>query len=90
MEDQDLRNLIEKLHVEIQSAQTVDEKGQELLIHLESDIRDLLERAGVKGDTVHPSTIQRLEEGLDHFEVTHPALTLLISKLLESLSKVGI
>jgi hypothetical protein len=89
MDDQELRKLIEQLHVEIQNTHTVDEKGQELLVHLESDIRELLERAGGKGATVHPSTLRRLEEGLDHFEVTHPALTFLISKLLESLSNVG-
>jgi hypothetical protein len=90
MEDQELRKLIEKLHAEIQDTQTIDEKGQALLVHLESDIRGLLERVGGKGALVHPSTIQRLEEGLDHFEVTHPSLTILISQLLESLSKVGI
>jgi hypothetical protein len=90
MDNQEFRKLIEKLHAEIQNTQTIDEKGQELLVHLESDIRGLLDRAAVQEASIHPSTIQRLEEGLDHFEVTHPALTLLISKLLESLSKVGI
>jgi hypothetical protein len=37
MDDHELRKLIEQLHAEIQNAQTVDEKGQELLTHLESD-----------------------------------------------------
>ena len=90
MDDQELRELIEKLHTEIQNAQNVDEKGQELLLHLESDIRELLNRTIKIGAPVRPSTIRRLEEGLDQFEVTHPALTLLLSKLLESLSNVGI
>jgi predicted ATPase len=31
-----------------------------------------------------------MEEGLDHFEVTHPTLTILLSRLLEALSNVGI
>ena len=90
MDDQELRELIEKLHTEIQNTHSVDEKGQELLLHLESDIRELRNRTGKIGTTVHPSTIRRLEEGLDQFEVTHPALTILLSKLLESLSNVGI
>jgi hypothetical protein len=90
MDEQELRELIEKLHAEIQNTHSVDERGQELLLHLESDIRDLLNRTGKLGTPVHPSTLRRLEEGLDQFEVTHPALTLLLSKLLESLSNVGI
>ncbi|MGB8214778.1 MAG: DUF4404 family protein [Anaerolineales bacterium] len=90
MDDQELRKLIEQLHSEIQNTTTVDEKGQELLLHLDADIRELLDRTGGYGIPVHPSTIQRMEEGLEHFEVTHPALTTLLAKLLESLSNVGI
>jgi hypothetical protein len=90
MDDQELRELIEKLHAEIQNTHTVDKKGQKLLFHLESDIRELLERTGEMGAPVHPSTLRRLEEGLDHFEVTHPALTIILSRVLEALSNVGI
>jgi hypothetical protein len=90
MDDQELRKLIEQLHIEIQNTRTVDEKGQELLLHLEADIRALLARADGDAVAIHPSTLRRLQEGLDHFEVTHPTLTILISNLLEGLSKVGI
>ena len=90
MDDLELRKLIESLHAEIQNTQTVDEKDQELLVHLEADIRSLLARTGEAVAPVHPSTLRRMQEGLDHFEVTHPTLTILISKLLEALSNVGI
>jgi hypothetical protein len=90
MDDQELRELIEKLHDEIQNTDTVDEKGRELLTHLETDIRALLDQSGGNAIPVHPSTVQRLQEGLDHFEVTHPTLTILISRVLEGLSNVGI
>ena len=90
MDDQEFRKLIEQLHSELQNAQTVDEKGKELLLHLDSDIRELLDRTGGYGVPIRPSTIRRLEEGLDHFEVTHPDLTILISKLLESFNNVGL
>jgi hypothetical protein len=39
---------------------------------------------------LHPSIVQRLEGALNHFEVTHPDLTTMISKLLDSLSNAGI
>jgi hypothetical protein len=34
--------------------------------------------------------IQRLENAIDHFEITHPHLTMLISKIMDSLSSAGI
>ena len=90
MDDEALRKLIEQLHAEIQNTHTVDKKGQELLTKLEADIQELLDRTEGNVTPVHPSTIQRLEEGLSHFEVTHPALTELLSRLLETLSNAGI
>jgi predicted nucleic acid-binding Zn-ribbon protein len=90
MDDEALRKLIEQLHAEIQNTHTVDEKGQELLAKLEADIQELLDRTEGSVTPVHPSTIQRLEEGLSHFEATHPALTALLSRFLEALSNVGI
>ncbi len=90
MDDQELRKLIEQLQAEIQSTHTVDEKGKELLLHLESEINDLLGRPDVIATPVHPSTLKRLEESLDHFEISHPELTTLLARLLESLSNVGI
>jgi hypothetical protein len=90
MDDHELRKLIEQLHAEIQNTQALDKKGQELLAHLESDIRELLNRTEGKGEPVRPSTVQRLEESLDHFEATHPDLAKLLFNLLESLSNAGI
>jgi hypothetical protein len=90
MDDLELRKLIEQLHAEIQNTHTVDKKGQDLLHQLEAEIQQLLGRTDAIVTPVHPSTLQRLEEGLDHFEITHPDLTILISRLLESLSNVGI
>jgi len=45
MDKQELRELVEKLHAEIQNAHSVNEKGLELVLYLESDIRDLLNRS---------------------------------------------
>jgi phage gp36-like protein len=84
------RELLQQLHDEINNTQTVDEKGSELLRDLEGDIRALLERSEEHPLQVHPSIIQRLENALDHYEVTHPELTTLISKVLDSLSNAGI
>jgi hypothetical protein len=90
MDNKEFRNQLHQLHEEIKNTRTVDEKGSELLRDLEVDIRDLLERSGENLVPLHPSIVQRLEAALSHFEVTHPELTMLISKLLDSLSNAGI
>jgi len=90
MDDKELSKLLLQLHDEINNTRTVDEKGTELLRDLDGDIRDLLERSEGNPVPLHPSIIQRLEGALNHFEVTHPDLTTLISKLLDSLSNAGI
>ena len=90
MDDQELRKLIEQLHAEIKNTHTVDKKGQALLTQLESDIQELLDRTEGDVRPVHPSTVQRLEGGLSHFEATHPELTTLLSRFLDALSNAGI
>jgi hypothetical protein len=90
MDDNELRKLLLQLHDEIKNTQSVDEKGSELLRDLDGDIRDLLERSEENPTQSHPSLIGRLESTLDHFEITHPTLTRLISNLLDTLSNAGI
>ena len=91
MNDDELRQLLEELHQKIEAADTVDEKGRELLSHLSVDIRNLLERAGheerLRGS---PWEVGRLEESVRHFEVTHPNLTAALSQLLNILNNAGI
>jgi hypothetical protein len=90
MDDLELRKLIEQLQSEIQNTKTVNEKDQEMLSRLESEIRDILGRSGGNAAEVRPTTIKSLEDGLSHFEETHPTLTMLISQVLDALSSMGI
>ncbi len=91
MNDDELRQLLEELHQRIESTDSVDEKGRELLSHLSVDIRNLLERAGheekLRGS---PREVGRLQESIQHFEVTHPNLTAALSQLLNILNNAGI
>jgi Domain of unknown function (DUF4404) len=84
------RELLQQLHDEINNTQTVDEKGEELLRDLDGDIRALLERSEEHPTQIRPSIVHTLESTLDHFEITHPELTALVSKLLDTLSNIGI
>jgi hypothetical protein len=90
MDNKDLRTLLQQLHEEVQNTQSVDEKGSELLRDLDKDIRVLLARSEEDQVQMHPSMVERLDSSLHHFEITHPTLTMLISKLMDTLSNAGI
>lgn len=86
MENKELEKLLDTLRRELQNAGDVDEKGAELLRGLDADIHHLLADA----DPSPASMLGRWNDSLDHFKVTHPALTRLLSDLMTSLSNAGI
>ena len=88
MSDKNLTELLEQLHDELDGTQSVDEKGRELLRALNVDIQELLERSedGQSAD----SMIERLQDTIDHFEATHPALTSTLSNIMNILNNAGI
>lgn len=89
MTDQDLRELLERLHDELEHTEMTDEAGRERLRHLEADIRALLARSGdrlERDDTL----LERLQEDIEHFETSHPTLSTMISQMMTILSNAGI
>jgi len=88
MTDNKLSKLLEQLHNELDSTEDVDEKGRELLRALNADIEELLERS--EGGQSDDSLLERLQESIDHFEVTHPTLTSALSHIMTALSNAGI
>jgi hypothetical protein len=90
MDNLELRKLIEQLHSEIENAQSVDEKGRQLLLQLDKDIRDLLAQNEDGQAGAGPALLQSLRDGVEQFEATHPALTGLLARLLEAISNAGI
>ena len=90
MTDQNnLRELLEKLHNELERVDTTDEQGREMLRHLDEDIRTLINRSGSKIDTDEPM-LERLQEAVDHFEKSYPSLTMMLSQMMRILSNAGV
>ena len=87
MEDKDLTDLLQQLRSELARTRIVDEQGRELLRGLNADIEKLLERSDDDSDD---SLLERLQDGIDYFEATHPRLTTALSQLLNSLNNAGI
>jgi len=88
MTDNNLSKLLEQLHNELDNTEAVDEKGRELLRTLSTDIDELLERS--EGEQSDDSLLGRLQESIDHFEVTHPTLTSALSHIMNTLNNAGI
>jgi hypothetical protein len=90
MPDEKLSKLLEQLHTELDSTEAVDEKGRELLRTLNADIEELLDRSEVGRTEDDDSLLERWQDAIDHFEVTHPALTSALSHLMTVLNNAGI
>jgi len=85
MDDKHLDSLLEKVHAELQSVDRVDDEERKLLLDLEQDIQDLLDRAGKT-----PSILERMQRAVERFEVKYPMLTKLLSEVSAVLSNAGI
>lgn len=88
MNENNVNKLLEELRDELARAEAKDEKGQELLQSLNTDIQNLLERTDAM--EADDSLIERLQDGIDHFEMTHPTLTVTLSQMLNALNNAGI
>ena len=90
MNEQELCQLLETLHKEIEGTQSVDEKERELLHHLGADIRELLERCDAENVQSRPLTIHRLDDAIEYMAVNHPTLTAMLSQMSTILSNAGV
>jgi len=88
MTDKNLTELLEQLHHELDGTQAVDEEGREMLRALNADIQELLKRS--EGGQTNDSVLERLQDTMDHFEATHPALTSTLSNIMNILNNAGI
>jgi chromosome segregation ATPase len=88
MDDKDLQQKLNDLHAEIERVQDVDDEARQMLTHLQQDIENLLE--GSSDAEGHQSLIERLNEAINQFEVTHPDMTKSMGQLLDLLARLGI
>lgn len=91
MDNQELSKLLQQLKGEIEKTERVDDKGRAMLSKLDAEIHELLARsANETQPQPGANTLRNLEETITHLEATHPALTALLSSVLETLSNAGI
>ena len=85
-----IRQMLIQLHELLENAQAegMDDSDQALMRHLMTDIQATLDRA--EHDTDDDSLAERMQAAITRLEVTHPSLTSLIQKVVDTLSIAGI
>jgi hypothetical protein len=90
MKEPKLHQSIETLYAEIQKVKSIDAQDKELLSRLENEIREFLEKSKQGAGEMQPNAFRRLQSELSRFESSHPALTVLVSQILDDLSSIGL
>ena len=88
-EQQDLRQMLQQLHAELQRAHAIDDRSRALLRSALNDIEHLLERAKEPGKR-STSLTERLREAVGGFEATPPTLTGMVGGVAGALAEMGI
>ena len=89
MNNETVRELLEQLHDELNQTETVDEHQRELLRTLENDIQELLGRE--QNQPHHYRGLgERLSEAVAQLEASHPQVTLLMRRAIDSLAYLGV
>ena len=89
MNNETLRELLERLHGELNQTETVDEHQRELLKALENDIQELLGREQIQ--PYHYRGLgERLSQAVAQLEASHPQVTLLMRRAIDSLAYLGV
>jgi len=89
MNDEQLRAQLEHLHAELQQADDLDTQQRELLQTLANDIHRLLNRN--ENQPHHYRSLgERLKEVVAQLEASHPQITLLMRRAIDSLAYLGI
>jgi hypothetical protein len=86
MTQENLRELLARLHERLVRAESLDDETRELLGTLTRDIEHALGSTGKEGGSV----ATRLESMAVRLEAEHPALATVVRQLVDALGKAGI
>ena len=85
MDKPQLRDILERLHRELEQTQVVDAESRDLLRRLQNDIQAVLKDSNA---STRASLRARLGVAAERFEDSHPNLTLMIQQVLDHLAQV--
>ena len=89
MDKKHLQSIIENLHSELASAESIDEESRGLLKKLAQDVEKLADDADA-ADIEPETTTSQLQNAAVQFESDHPKLSMALSEVIDALGKLGI
>ena len=90
MANEERRKLLEEFRNQVAQAESLDEEGRNLLLSLDKEIDELMKSSKDETVDIPDSVLEQLQESIEHFEDTHPTLTLTLSQMMTVLSNAGI
>jgi hypothetical protein len=90
MEQQQLHERLKQLHTELQQIDSVDDDSRAMLQNIEDDIQTLLNAKESDRRRQYKGFGERLRDGIERFEASHPDLALTMGQLADMLAKIGI
>ena len=87
--DQHTRKTLMELQAQLRHTESLPESEREFVDELYEEIEELLARPRQVPVGPHP-LLERLDDAAQRFEVSHPDLTGLIGRVIDSLSTMGI
>ena len=89
MNNEQLRAQLEHLHAELRQASGLGPQQREMLQARADDIEQLLKREEIKPHH-YTGLGERLSEDVAQLEASHPQITLLMRRVIDSLAYLGI
>lgn len=87
MQEKQMEELLAQLRREVAAASTLSDSQRARMEALQEEIRQRLET----GELAHDDSPARLvRRHIDEFQRSHPTLTMVLSRVLDSLNKMGI
>lgn len=88
--DNKILKQLKELNQHLREMRSLGEADRKFVEQLQEDIEELLQRSEQAGRGSHDGLIRQLEDATGRFEVSHPELTAVLARVINSLSSMGI
>ena len=88
--DQHIRKTLTELQAQLRHTESLPEGEREIVDEIYEEIEQLLARPRQQQHVPPYTLLARLDDAAHRFEVSHPDLTVMIGRVIDSLSTMGI
>ena len=90
MANEERLKMLEEFRNQVAQAEPLDEEDRILLLSLDKEIQRLVDRSDDETEDTPDTVLEQLQESIEHFQETHPTLTITLSQMMTVLSNAGI